>query len=550
MTKRIFRAIFLVALAVFVAGTALTMGAVYRYYSGVYEAQIQEEASYLSSAVEKMGLSYLEGLDRGSHRITWIAGDGTVLFDNAADEAAMENHGDREEIQEALSGGVGESERYSSTLSERSYYYALALSDGSVLRVSGEQYTVLSLVVSIWYYILLVLLAALALSLFLASRISRAIIRPLNEIDLEHPEDGEPYEELSPLLGRIAAQNRQIRAQIEEMRTKQQEFATITENMNEGLLVIDQETEVLSYNNAALRLLGAARVEGSVFSLNRSEQFRQAVDTSLQGSHSQALMELSERTYQLIANPVHERDRVVGAVLLLLDVTEREEREKLRREFTANVSHELKTPLTSISGFAELIKSGMVKAEDIPHFAGNIYSEAQRLITLVGDIIRLSQLDEGTTGLEKAPLDLAKITEAVVNRLRPAADQRGIAFTLHLSQATVLGNQQILDEMVYNLCDNAIKYNRDQGQVTVTVDPNRGHPVLTVSDTGIGIPYADQNRVFERFYRVDKSHSKEIGGTGLGLSIVKHGAALHDARVELESAPGKGTRIQIQFPRQ
>ena len=547
MTKRIFRAIFLVALAVFVAGTALTMGAVYRYYSGVYEAQIQEEASYLSSAVEKMGLSYLEGLDRGSHRITWIAGDGTVLFDNAADEAAMENHGDREEIQEALSGGVGESERYSSTLSERSYYYALALSDGSVLRVSGEQYTVLSLVVSIWYYILLVLLAALALSLFLASRISRAIIRPLNEIDLEHPEDGEPYEELSPLLGRIAAQNRQIRAQIEEMRTKQQEFATITENMNEGLLVIDQETEVLSYNNAALRLLGAARVEGSVFSLNRSEQFRQAVDTSLQGSHSQALMELSERTYQLIANPVHERDRVVGAVLLLLDVTEREEREKLRREFTANVSHELKTPLTSISGFAELIKSGMVKAEDIPHFAGNIYSEAQRLITLVGDIIRLSQLDEGTTGLEKESVDLAEVAQAAAERLADAAGQRDIAVDLRLESAVIQGNPQILDEMVYNLCDNAIKYNKDHGRITLTVSAGGGHPVLSVSDTGIGIPYADQRRVFERFYRVDKSHSKEIGGTGLGLSIVKHGAAYHNAQVELESVPGQGTTVRVLF---
>ena len=390
MTKRIFRSIFLVALAVFIAGTALIMGALYSYFSGVYEEQIQEEASYLSTAVEEMGLDYLEGLESGSHRITWVGSDGTVLFDNAANEDAMENHADREEIQEAMNGGTGESERYSSTLSQRSYYYALALSDGSVLRVSGEQYTVLSLVVSIWYYILLVLVAALALSLFLASRVSKAIIRPINEIDLEHPEEGDTYEELAPLLGRIAAQNRQIRAQIDEMKTKQQEFATITENMNEGLLVIDQETEVLSYNNAALRLLGASKVEGSVFSLNRSEQFRHAVDQALHGQHSFDLMELPDRTYQLIANPVYEHGKVVGAVLLLLDVTEREERDKLRREFTANVSHELKTPLTSISGFAELMKNGMVKSEDIAHFAGNIYNEAQRLIVLVGDIIRLS----------------------------------------------------------------------------------------------------------------------------------------------------------------
>ena len=547
MTKRIFRAIFLVALAVFLAGTALIMGALYNYYSGIYESQIQEEAAYLSTAVEDLGLPYLEGLESGSHRITWVNSDGTVLFDSAANEDRMENHLDREEIQEAMADGVGESERYSDTLSERSYYYALALNDGSVLRVSGEQYTVLSLLLSIGHYIILVLVVALALSLFLASRISKAIIRPLNGIDLEHPEDVDTYDELSPLLGRIASQNRQIRTQLDEMKAKQQEFATITENMNEGLLVIDQQTAVLSYNTAALRLLGADKVEGSVFSLNRSEQFRDAVDASLHGRHSQALMELSERTYQLIANPVHEHDQVVGAVLLLLDVTEREEREKLRREFTANVSHELKTPLTSISGFAELMKNGMVKPEDVPHFAGNIYSEAQRLITLVGDIIRLSQLDEGTTGLEKVPLDLAKVTESVVERLRGAAEQRGITFSLQLEQATVLGNQQILDEMVYNLCDNAIKYNKEQGSVHVTVDPNKGHPVLTVSDTGVGIPYAEQGRVFERFYRVDKSHSKEIGGTGLGLSIVKHGAAYHNAKVELESVPGKSTTVRVLF---
>ena len=547
MTKRIFRSIFLVALAVFIAGVALIMGALYNYYSGVYEAQIQEEASYLSKAVEEMGLSYLEGLDRGSHRITWVGSDGTVLFDNAANEEAMENHADREEIREAVEGGTGESERYSSTLSERSYYYALALSDGSVLRVSGEQYTVLSLILSIGHYILLVLLAALALSLFLASRLSKAIIRPINDIDLEHPEEGDTYEELSPLLGRIAAQNRQIRAQLDKMRTKQQEFATITENMNEGLLVIDQETEVLSYNNAALRLLGASKVEGSVFSLNRSEQFRSAVDDALRGQHSFVLMELSDHTYQLIANPVYEHERVVGAVLLLLDVTEREERDKLRREFTANVSHELKTPLTSISGFAELMKNGMVKPEDIPHFAGNIYTEAQRLIVLVGDIIRLSQLDEGTTGLEKGPVDLAEVVKAVVERLHSAAEQRGITFDLHLESASIQGNAQILDEMVYNLCDNAIKYNKDQGKVRVTVSANGGHSILTVADTGIGIPYADQGRVFERFYRVDKSHSKEIGGTGLGLSIVKHGAAYHNAQVELESVPGQSTTVRVLF---
>ena len=547
MTQRIFRAIFLVALAVFLAGSALIMGALYNYFSDLYTDQIQAEANYLCEAVEDLGLPYLESLKKSPHRITWIDGDGTVLFDSAADAQALENHASRQEIQEALESGVGESIRYSATMAERSYYYALALTDGSVLRVSGEQYTVLTLVLGIGQYIAIILLAALALSLLLASRVSRAIIRPINDIDLEHPEQVDTYEELTPLLNRIARQNRQIQSQVEELKTKQQEFATITENMSEGLLVIDTETDVLSYNHAALRLLGASKVEGSVLSLNRSLHFRDAVDASLHGRHSEALMELEGRSYQLIANPVHEGEAVVGAVLMLLDVTEREEREKLRREFTANVSHELKTPLTSISGFAELIKNGIAKPEDVKHFADNIYSEAQRLISLVGDIIRLSQLDEESAPVEKSPVNLAEIAAAVVERLRPEAERRDIVFDLWLEPAMVQGNAQILDEMVYNLCDNAIKYNKDRGRVSITVSQNKGRPLLIVSDTGIGIPYADQGRVFERFYRVDKSHSREIGGTGLGLSIVKHAAAYHNAQIELESQPGKSTTVRILF---
>ena len=547
MTQRIFRAIFLVALAVFLAGSALIMGALYNYFSDLYTDQIQAEANYLCEAVEDLGLPYLESLKKSPHRITWIDGDGTVLFDSAADAQALENHASRQEIQEALESGVGESIRYSATMAERSYYYALALTDGSVLRVSGEQYTVLTLVLGIGQYIAIILLAALALALLLASRVSRAIIRPINDIDLEHPEQVDTYEELTPLLNRIARQNRQIQSQVEELKTKQQEFATITENMSEGLLVIDTETDVLSYNHAALRLLGASKVEGSVLSLNRSLHFRDAVDASLHGRHSEALMELEGRSYQLIANPVHEGEAVVGAVLMLLDVTEREEREKLRREFTANVSHELKTPLTSISGFAELIKNGIAKPEDVKHFADNIYSEAQRLISLVGDIIRLSQLDEESAPVEKSPVNLAEIAAAVVERLRPEAERRDIVFDLWLEPAMVQGNAQILDEMVYNLCDNAIKYNKDRGRVSITVSQNKGRPLLIVSDTGIGIPYADQGRVFERFYRVDKSHSREIGGTGLGLSIVKHAAAYHNAQIELESQPGKSTTVRILF---
>lgn len=549
MTKRIFTAIFAVAISIFAACLVLIMGVLYNYFSVMYETEIQNEAQYISIAVQSAGEDYLNSLTPSTNRITWIDSDGTVLYDSRADLPSLENHADREEIKQALETGVGESSRYSDTLSEKYYYYALRLDDGTVLRVSNKQYSVISLIAVMAQPILLVAALALILSLILAARISKSITRPINNIDLEHPETADTYDELAPLLRKISFQNKQIQLQIEELSRKQQELATITENMSEGLLVVDERTDILFYNTSALKLLGTDKVDNnqSALTLNRSESFRKAIDKALNSQHNEQLMKLNHRLYQLIANPVHLENSVAGAVILILDITEKEERDKLRREFTANVSHELKTPLTSISGFAEIMKNGIVKEEDMQHFAGKIYDESQRLITLVGDIIKLSQLDENTIEMTKTPVDLYNVIDSVTQRLKHLADKQNISIEINAEHISVIGVEQILDEMIFNLCDNAIKYNKEGGKVFITLDEQNDGIHLSVRDTGIGIPFADRNRVFERFYRVDKSHSKEIGGTGLGLSIVKHGAAYHNAIVSLNSKINNGTEIIIIF---
>lgn len=549
MTKRIFISILTVALSVFIACLVLIMGVLYNYFSIIYESEIQNEAQYISAAIEATGKEYLENLTSGTNRITWIANDGTVLFDSRADQASLENHADREEFKETLEAGVGESSRYSDTLSEKYYYYAVQLDDGTVLRVSNKQFTLISLIAVMAQPILIIAILALILSLILASRLSKIITRPINNIDLEHPETADTYDELAPLLRRISFQNKQIQLQIEELSRKQEELSTITENMSEGLLVVDDRTDILFYNTSALKLLGTDKVDDnqSALTLNRSESFRKAIDEALNSQRNEQLMKLNHRLYQLIANPVYLENSVVGAVILILDITEKEERDKLRREFTANVSHELKTPLTSISGFAEIMKNGIAKNEDMPHFAGKIYDESQRLITLVGDIIKLSQLDENTIELTKAPVDLYNVITSVTQRLKYFADKHKVSLDINAQHIIVTGVEQILDEMIFNLCENAIKYNKEGGKVFITLYEQDDNIYLSVRDTGIGIPFADRNRVFERFYRADKSHSKEIGGTGLGLSIVKHGAAYHNARVTLNSKINEGTEITIIF---
>ena len=550
MTAKLFRTSMAVAVSVMVLSIALFMGMLYQYFSDQMMTELESETWLVSRGVELDGMDYLNGLHTTS-RVTWVAADGTVLYDNEADTSTMENHADREEIREALTSETGTAQRFSSTLSEQTLYVTQRLSDGTVIRLASAQKTVGLLLISMIQPILIILVLSLLLSAVLASRLSKGLIKPILSLDLEHPEDCETYDELTPLLSRLKRQNDTIQQQMNLLKQRQTEFAALTDNMSEGFLLLDRQGHVLSHNSGALRLLGVEEPEGevNVLVLNREEPFRQAVDEALSGKRSQQMLHLNGRYCKLLANPVLADGKPAGAVLVLLDVTEQEQRDELRREFTANVSHELKTPLTSISGIAEIMQSGMVKPEDIQSFAGDIYQEAQRLIALVEDIIRLSRLDEGAESLEREPVNLLSIAQDVARRLDSAAQKAGVTLKVMGLSVEVRGIPSVLDEMVYNLCDNAIKYNHPGGTVNVTVAPtDDGSAEVTVEDTGIGIPVEDQSRVFERFYRVDKSHSKEIGGTGLGLSIVKHGASLHGAQIHMDSQVGRGTSVQLLFP--
>lgn len=505
--------------------------------------------AYLALAVENEGIGYFDDFGDSENRVTLISGNGTVLYDNVADVTTLDNHGEREEIKAAMEEGKGMSIRYSKTLTKKTVNYARKLSDGSVLRVSIEQYTILTILMGMLQPVLLILFVALILTLVLSSRLSKAIIEPINRLDLEVPESNDAYEELAPLLGKIANQKQIIEKQLADAQKKQKEFSLITENMKEGFLVIDQDANILTYNSAALKLLDiVSPAEKSVLRFCRTKEFRDVISEVLSGKRAENVMVREERSYSLIANPVVQKDEVIGAVIIILDITESEKRDTLRREFTANVSHELKTPLTSISGFAELMKEGDVSKENVIDFSKSIYDEAQRLITLVNDIIRLSELDGQGISFESETVDLYELAEEVIHRLEHEAGKRNIAFHLIGGRAEVTGVRKILDEMLFNLCDNAIKYNQKDGLVDVVVNQNRDGVNVIVRDNGIGIPAAHQDRVFERFYRVDKSHSKKAGGTGLGLAIVKHGAIYHHAKISLESAVDMGTTVTIAFP--
>ncbi len=552
MTKRIFRSILTVTLAALLACLVLIIGVLHAYFLERVEVELANQTVYIAQGVEQNGLDYFDGLQSRS-RITWVAADGTVIYDNQEDASQMENHADREEIRDALILGHGQSERYSETLAQKTIYYALRLDDGSVLRASDSQYSVWLMVLQMLQPVAIVVLAALVLAGFLASRVARQIVEPINAIDVSNPGDETPYyDEITPLLAKIRSQNRQIQRQIAQLRCRQEEFAAITENMSEGFLVLDCKTTVLSYNAAALRLLRAETVpmdgEVSAYQLNREAGFRRCVEQALAGRHSEQLMEKDDSCRQVIASPVFQEEHLTGAVLVILDVTEKERRESLRREFTANVSHELKTPLTSILGTAEILGNGLVRSEDVSHFAGNIYKETRRLIQLVNDIIRLSQLDEGGSISDWSDVELQSLVREVLEQVRPAAEKRNITLEVRGQPETVRGVPQIVTEVVYNLCDNAVAYNRAGGRVTVTTGENPEGITLQVEDTGIGIPAEARDRIFERFYRVDKSHSTE--GTGLGLSIVKHGAAYLGATVCLQSEEGKGSVFTLVFPRQ
>ena len=552
MRKKIFKKMCLLALVTILLSSLLVTVVYYVSSDSRMKTEVREEARFLRGAVELSGEEYLETVESTPNRITLIDADGTVLFDNQADSSTMENHANRQEIQQASVSGAGEVTRMSDTLSEQTFYYAVKLQNGQILRIAAQTDTVFAAVLDVLPWIIGVAVLVAVITVIFSNFLTKKIVAPINQLDLDHPADNEIYDELSPLLGKINRQNEVIAQQMRSLKEKQEEFTSITENMSEGFLVLDSNTDILSYNTSALRLLGAdaapAESHESALALNRSAGFRSAVDAALSGTRSEQLVRQGGRCCQVMANPVLRDGEVEGAVVVILDITEREERENLRREFTANVSHELKTPLTSISGFAEIIQNGIVKPEDIPRFAGNIYVESQRLISLVDDILNLSRLDEADVQLEREEFDLSELARDVANRLKPAAKKNGVVITTFGDKSMINGVKSIVDEMVYNLVDNAVKYNKHNGRVTVAVEKLPEGTSLMVSDTGIGIPQADMDRVFERFYRVDKSHSKEIGGTGLGLSIVKHGAAFHNAKVSLQSTEGEGTTVRLLFP--
>ena len=536
---------------VLAVGLAAVMGILYSNFDGQMRKELSKEAAYLAYGVEQQGVDYLKNIKDKSARITYIDQDGTVLFDNEADVSEMKNHSDRTEFQKAEKYGAGESSRYSDTLSEKTIYYALRLKDGTVLRVSGTQDSVLALVENLIFPLCGLLCLMLILSGIMASAISKRIVKPINELDLESPEENRIYEELSPLLSKIHRQNREIQNQLELAKQQQEEFSLITENMQEGLIVIDKYTMILSANSSAWNLFHMDRVcQGeSVYCLDREEEFRHAIEQELSGEHTELVLKLNGSDIQLIANPVIRDKKTEGAVVLLVNVTEKLERESLRREFSANVSHELKTPLTSISGFAEIMQGGLVKNEDIPKFAGRIYKESQRLLQLVEDVIQISQLDEEKTSYVWEPVDVYQVCKNAFESLKEKAKRLNVHLYICGERMKMEAVRTLLEEAIYNVCDNAIKYNRNDGSVSVFLTQTAQEIQIVVKDTGVGIPKEDQNRVFERFYRVDKSHSKEIGGTGLGLSIVKHAVGALKGSVILRSEEGNGTEICMKFPK-
>ena len=550
MTKRIFRSILLVAAAVLLASFMLITGVLYDYFSNNQMEQLRAQTALAAQGVEKSGEGYFAGLGSHGTRLTWIAADGTVLYDSTATAAKMENHADREEVSSALKTGTGESTRYSTTLMERQLYCAQRLNDGTVVRLSCEQYTPLMLVLGMLQPVIVIAAAALAVSGVLASGLSKRIVRPLNELRLDEPDKIETYPELAPLTDKLRSQQNQLRAQEKELRQRRDEFDAATENMIEGLVLLNERGTILSINKSATKLLDISRycVGKDILLLNNSRQMQELLGRVRSGEHCEMPVEHGGVSYTVYASPVVSGERVAGTVLLVLDMTEKEKAEKLRREFSANVSHELKTPLHTISGCAELLANGMVKPDDIPRFATQIQSEAKRMITLIEDIIKLSHLDEGAGDMQRCDVDLAAIARATVENLRPAAKAADVALSVNACPAVIKnGIPQLLEAIVYNLCENAIKYNRPGGFVKVGVEKNADGTVLTVEDNGIGIPAEQQERIFERFYRVDKSHSKEVGGTGLGLSIVKHAAALHNAKISMHSAPDEGTSVSVVF---
>jgi len=544
MTKRIFRSIFAVAAVVLLLSLSVVMGVLYSHYSEVQWEQLESELTLTKLGLESSGEDYLRNITTKDFRITWIDGNGTVLFDTQADLATMDNHAEREEIMEALAYGKGTSQRYSDTLTTIMLYSAVRMENGTVLRIAAAQDSVLALLLDVLLPMLLIFAAAVLVSLFLAKAMAKKIVDPLNDLNLDAPTEAQAYDELSPLLHRIDKQNKQISAQIAQLKEKTDQFEQTTASMNEGLVLLDAESKILSINPAAAKLFetSSACVGLDFLVIDRSTAMREGVQKALAGKHAEFRTSKHGSEYQIGISPIASGEKLLGAVVLAFDVTEQVNSQRNRQEFTANVSHELKTPLQSILNSAQLLQSGLVKPEDNAKFTGYICSEAERLLNLINDVIRLSQLDESGE-FPKESVDLYAVCSQVLQSLLPAADQRNITVELLGDHTVITGVQRLAYELIYNLCDNTIRYNKDGGKVTVTV----GKTGVTVQDTGIGIPKEHQARIFERFYRVDKSHSRETGGTGLGLSIAKHAAQRLGARIALDSTVGTGTEIHVSF---
>lgn len=551
MTRRIFNSIFIVAVSVFIASSILFMSVLYDYFSFVQHKQMRIQTDMAGQGVLTQGISYFDGIQMQDYRITWIGTDGSILYDSVSPANEMENHFEREEVQKALAEGYGESSRHSSTLTEKYLYSAKKLSDGTVIRLAVTQNSLLVLTMGMLQPIIFIFVIAVALSVYLAYRLSKNIVKPLNELNLDEPSSNIDYNELSPLLHRIETQQCEIKWQKRELKRKQSEFDTVTNGMTEGIVLLNQSGTILSINRAAAELLNTNTDSAGkdIYDIVCNIDIADLLHKSQSGVHAETIVDIGKGKYQFDASPVSSNNEVIGTVLLLFDVTDKERNEQIRREFTANVSHELKTPLQTISGCAELLLNGIVKNEDIKSFSKQIYSESQRMIHLVDDIIKLSRLDEGAYDMKREFTDLYSLANDTIKTLAQQADDAQVKIDLHGEPTVILGIPQLISSIIFNLCDNAIKYNRKGGSVTVTVSNDDSYVKLAVSDTGIGIPKEHQERIFERFYRVDKSHSKNIGGTGLGLSIVKHAARLHDADIMLVSAPDEGTTITISFPK-
>ena len=550
MTSKIFHSILSAAVAVLLAALLVITGVLYQYFGGIQQAQLKDELSLAANATEQLGKGYLEALSSDHYRLTWVASDGTVLFDNRADAASMENHADREEIREALVSGTGSSSRRSSTLTEQTIYEATRLADDSVLRISVDRATALVLVLGMVQPLAAIALIAIALSAWLAHRMAKKVVEPLNKLDLEKPLENEVYEELSPLLHRIHAQHLEIKGQMRALKNKREEFDQITGSMKEGLVLLDGMGRILSINPAARALFGAgASCVGTDFlTIHRKQNMRVALEEATTQGHADFRANINGRVYQFDLSRIDSDGDHRGTVILAFDITEQVNAEQHRQEFTANVSHELKTPLQSIIGSAELLENGIVKAEDVPRFVGHIRKEASRLVILIDDIIRLSQLDEGAE-MPHEDVSLKILSEEVCETLADAAKLKDVSLEVSGDDGVIHGVRRLLYEVVYNLCDNAIKYNRTGGFVKISVAEEQNTVTLRVSDSGIGIAPEHQDKVFERFYRVDKSHSKQSGGTGLGLSIVKHAVQYHHGKIEINSMFGAGTTISVTLPR-